>query len=162
LQSLSRYGYALVELYTDLPQDEYEDVGDAIQAAILAAPEARSQAVRRVLDDLDGVPVERILFPGWTLVGYTLPSWVIDRSAGRTLIVEMLPPQDTGVRRKGSQPDDRGWRAFVVRDRQILVGPVFQLFYSGSQVGVVGSPSQAVVDLAAQLSGLGRSCPTVA
>jgi hypothetical protein len=142
-----------VELYADLPQDEYEDVGDAIRDAILADPEARSQAVCRVLDELDGVAVERILFPGWTLVGYTLPSWVINRSVGHTLALEMLPPRHAGRRKEGVSPDDRGWRAFVVRDREVLVGPVFQLFYSGSQVDEVGAPSQAALDLAAQLAG---------
>jgi hypothetical protein len=87
-----------------------------------------------VLDELDGVAVERVLFPGWTLVGYALPSWIIDRSVGHTLVIEMLPP------------DDHGWRAFVVRNQQVLVGPVFH--YSGSQVGEVGAPSQAALDLA--------------
>jgi hypothetical protein len=153
LQPPTRYSYALVELYTDLPHGEYEDVGDAIQDAIRADPEARSQAVRRVLDELGGVAVERVLFPGWTLVGYTLPSSIINRSAGRTLVVEMLPPQDTGLRKKGSPADNRGWRAFVVRDGQVLVGPVFQLFYSRSQVGEVGAPSQVAQNLAAQLAG---------
>jgi hypothetical protein len=150
------YRFALVELYTDLPQGEYEDVGDAIQDAILADPPGRAEAVRRVLDALEDITVEQVLFPGWTLVGWTVPSWVTARSAARTLVVEMLPPLEKDRHRKGSPPDDRGWRAFVLREGRAIVGPVFQLFYSGTQVGALGSPSQAAVELADQLTGRGE------
>lgn len=157
MQPTRKYRYALVELYTELLQDDYDDVGDAIQAAILASPQARSEAVRQVFDELDRVACERVLFPGWTLVGSTLPQWVMDRTDGRTVIIEMLPPraQGNGKRNpKGGKAQVVGrWRAFVVRDRRVLVGPVFQLFYSGSQVGEPGNPSPAATRLTAQLTG---------
>jgi hypothetical protein len=151
------YSYALVELYVELPHNPYEDAGDAIQDAILSDPDARSDGVRQVLDRLNRIACRYVLFPGWTLVGTTIPRWATDRTGGRTVVIEMLPPLASGKRSKAS-PIERRWRTFVLRDRRVLIGPAFQLFYSGSQVGEPGNPSQAAVDLTAQL--LGRQTPT--
>src|SRR5262249_8818650 len=144
-----RYRYAHVELFAELPQGDYEDVGDAIQVAIRANPEARAEAVRQILDQLDSVTCERVLFPGWTLVGATVPQWVVDRSRGRTLVVEMLLTTASRKRKASTGVSDGRWRAYVIRDGRVLVGPVFQLFYSGSQVGERGNPSRAAITLAA-------------
>jgi hypothetical protein len=157
MQPGTRYRFALVELYSALSlQSEYENVADAIQAAILAAPQLREDAVRRVLDELSKVACERVLFPGWTLVGDELPQWVIDRSTGRTFVIEMLPPTAGGKRATASSVDHRP-RAFVVRDRQLLVREVFQLFSSRAQAGEPGHPSHEAQDLTDQLTG--RSPP---
>jgi hypothetical protein len=153
MQPARRYRFALIELYSDLTlQYEFENVADAIQAAVLAAPHLREDAVSRVLDELEKVACERVLFPGWTLVGDELPQWVIDRSTGRTFVIEMLPPTAVGKRATASSVDQRP-RVFVVRDRQILVRRVFQLFSSRAQAGEPGHPSQAALNLTHQLTG---------
>jgi len=144
------FNYALVELYTDLPQEAYEEVGGAIIGAILANPDARSAAVRELVDRLADVACPRILFPGWTLVGTTLPQWLTERTGGRTFVVEMLPPEAQDERASAL---DRRPRAFVVRNQEVHVGPVFQLFWDRDGAGDIGAPSQAAVDLTTQLLG---------
>lgn len=139
---MAAFRFALIELYCDLLQSPSGWLPTLLSDTLRAAPEAREQAVRDVLAALRGIEVQVVVFPGWTLVGNEVPEWVTEATEGRTFAVEMLPPE-------AEEPA----QAFVIRDRQVLVGPVAQLFWSGDDVGYIGSPSEEAVQLAAELAG---------
>lgn len=118
--------YALVELFVKVPERRRNGAPhakgwkDVIKNTILRAPERRRRAVEAVLDHLELQKVNMILFPGWTLVGKSVPKSVLKRIGDRDVFIELFEASD--------ESDGKGKKAMILRGPQVLVGPLRQLF----------------------------------
>lgn len=118
--------YALAELFVDVPErrrnGEPHAIGwkDVIKQVILRAPDVRRQAVEDVLDHRELREMDMIMFPGWTLVGSSVPRSVLQRVGDRDVYLELFEEDD--------EPDKTGKQAMILRGQQVLVGPLRQLF----------------------------------
>lgn len=135
--------YALAELFVDVPErrrnGDPHAIGwkDVIKNAILRAPVARRQAVEDVLDHRELRGVDMIMFPGWTLVGRSVPQSVRQRIGDRDVYLELFEEDD--------EPDTKGKQAMILHSQQVLVGPLRQLFATAA------GASTKTVALVAQL-----------
>lgn len=139
----SKHRYALVELFVDVPERRRNGAShadgwkDVIKNAILRAPVARRQAVEDVLDHPEVRGVDMIMFPGWTLVGRSVPQSVKQRIGDRDVYLELFEDDD--------EPDKQGKQAMILHGQQVLVGPLRQLF------ATAGGAATKTVALVAQL-----------
>ncbi len=106
-----------------------DEVGDGIALALRRHPERREAQVRVVVESLILDDVDLIVLPGWSLVGSAPPSWLVERSRGRTIIVEMMSPEPSGGGKSGG-----GSRSYVLQDGESVLGPVRQILSSSSEV----------------------------
>lgn len=111
---------------------------DTMCAGIRANAVDRAIQVQGALSAIEKARCDLVVFPGWTLVGRRIPKWVLDASHGRTIVIELLFPEVSGKTTKGPKKpgkDQRSgdteswyadWRAYVIRDSQIILGNVQQ------------------------------------
>jgi hypothetical protein len=134
--------FGVVELPVDPRGIRASGATDAVWQGI-RRDEQRDAVVRRALHHAVGHGCDLVVFPGWTLVEPALPPWLLDASAGCTVVVECILPDTkprSGSPRKG-RPASKGkvrsagvapvpetipswcrWRGYVVADGQVVVG----------------------------------------
>lgn len=140
--------YGLVELCVNVEGIRAARATEAVRLAITRDPDGRAAAVRAALDRARDLGCGFVVFPGWTLVAHAPPLWLLDLSAGITVVAEMLfPDANTGgaAPRKGAResaparavkgerlatdsdrPAWAAWDGFVIRDGRVVVGPCAQ------------------------------------
>ena len=96
--------YGLVELHVDLAGIRANSQTNAVMEGI-RRDSRRADTVQQALAAAVQYGCDFILFPGWTLVDTSPPSWLLRASADRTIVFECLSPR-AAVRggTKGNRP----------------------------------------------------------
>lgn len=103
--------WGLIELYVDLEGVRAASATLAVRLGITRDPDHRAGVVRTALERARDLGCEFVLFPGWTLVAAAPPPWLLDLTAGVTVVAEMLlpdpaptttPPRRAGGGRSGA------------------------------------------------------------
>ena len=159
--------YGLVELYVELPEHPFPSLSDAIASTIQSQPAKRLADVLKILRAPETQNLDLIEFPGWTLVDDEVPKEVVAASGGRTVVLEMLPAEQTdaaaGKRSvKEGAPDDEGelspitWKTLVIHKGKVL-GPVVQKLVTSADAGQGDAPTEEMLQLQKELSNGVRS-----
>src|SRR5438128_1071498 len=98
--------FGLVELHVDLSALTAHDPADAVHQGI-RRDAGRPRTVQYALDHTVRCGCDLVLFPGWTLVASKPPPWLVEASAGRTVVVECLLPD---AAKPGPRPERAGRR----------------------------------------------------
>ncbi|MDB4931666.1 MAG: hypothetical protein JWM10_4150 [Myxococcaceae bacterium] len=144
-----RLRYALVELRVEVPEGVYWNAAAAVKAAVNADP-GRQGTVESVLDHEAIQSADVIIFPGYTLVGRTVPSVITQKVKGRYVVLELLAPDKSdATTAKG------GWRrTFVLGPGGRLCGPVRQwVITSDDAWNDDSSPSRESLRVIEELAG---------
>jgi hypothetical protein len=123
----------LVELYVELLSVS-ASVSAAVQVALKRQSRSREATIRDVLAHKELLDLDVLAFPGWTLVGEALPSWVTKACGNRAVVIEMLHGRADAVASKhraqpkavaglGSPP----WSTYVVQGGSVVVDGARQL-----------------------------------
>lgn len=134
----------LVELHVAPRDGAPNNRFDAVRGAAERARRERLETVLGVLERRDTRALDLVVFPGWTVVGRTLPKAVLRASGKRVVVVEGLEP-DARTKRKSAL--GYGWTTYVVW-RGEIVARARQLFTRSSEA----SDARAAV-LARELEG---------
>lgn len=139
--------WGLVELCVDVTGLRAGRATEAVRQGITRDPDRRSAVVRAALERARALACGFVVFPGWTLVALTPPRWLLDLTAGITVVVEMLLPSPASTAtapRKGARVPaphvEKGrrtvtnserqawatWDGDVLRDGVAVVGPCAQ------------------------------------
>ncbi|MBN8231506.1 hypothetical protein JYK02_28735 [Corallococcus macrosporus] len=162
--------YGLVELYVEIPERRFQSLSDALVRTIQRQSEKRLSDVLKILRAPETQRLDLIEFPGWTLVGEKVPEEVIAASGGRTVVLEMLPTEQSdsasgkrGV--KGGAFKDEGarspitWRTHVIHKGGVL-GPVVQMLVTSGDAGKRNAPTEKMREFKSALSSGARSWET--
>jgi hypothetical protein len=128
------YRFALVELSARHYAAEYVEEG--IKKALRAQPQKRNDQVRAIVESMVLDDVDLIVLPGWSLVGIKPPDWLVDRSRGRTIVVEMLNPEQGG----GAKTDGSSL-SYVLQDGRVALRQLKQMLSSSSEAWEKGEYS---------------------
>ena len=159
--------WGLIELRVDVEGVRAGSPALAVRLGITRDPDHRAAAVRAALERARDLGCEFVIFPGWTLVADAPPPWLLNLTAGVTVVAEMLfpdpAPTATAPRKggrgtiparieKGTRPADPSerpawatWDGFVIRDGRVVVGPCAQFvaeapeLRAGRELSAVGS-----------------------
>ena len=130
----------LVELYVQR-LGVAESVSAAVQVALKRQLRSREALVRGVLAHKELLDLDVLVFPGWTLVGDTLPSWVAQACGSRVVVIEMLHGSADAVSSKrraypkaGAERGSWPWSTYVVEGGSVVVDGVRQIIVAANDV----------------------------
>jgi hypothetical protein len=119
--------------------DGRDDTFAAVRDAIRGTSRQREAAVVEVLRHRQLADVDVVVFPGWTLVGETLPARVLSETGGRTVVIETLSRTDLRARSKGAArtkaahvANDFPWRTHVLMNGAAVVKGARQVVAEGA------------------------------
>ncbi len=165
----------LVELFVEVDRRSRASPAAAVMSSIRRNADTRLREVLDILKDLRTANLELIVFPGWTVVGSTLPVELVEAAKKRTVVVEVLPPPSPtrGVRGKepgkatfakagkpaGSTGEQIPWHTYVIH-RGVPLGPMVQRIITSADAGRGSTPSHRALELDGQLRRGERSWST--
>jgi len=162
----------LVELFVGVKESSHSNLPATLMASIRRDAHARRADVLNILKHPRTAELDLIVFPGWTVVGTTLPAEIVKAAKKRTVVLELLLPESStpdgsgktsgktsppkATKGSGSISQQVPWHTYVIH-RGATLGPFVQRLITGGDAGSGNSPSKSTLDLADDLNRGARS-----